>query len=148
MCTRHGGSGTEADGPCPLSSSVCSVVSDSLQAYELSPPGFSVRGIFQARMPKCIAFPSPGDLPDPKTKPTSLISPALAGGFFITSMMWEALRKLTENQCSLPKREVSSLYTTETVPSSSLEPGQVSATPNPSIVQNCILCFLWATHIP
>ena len=89
-----------------------------------------------------------GDLPDPKTKPTSLTSPALAGGFFTTSMMWEALRELTENQCILPKREVSSLHTTEIVPSSSLELGQVSATPNPSIVQNCFLWFLWATHIP
>ena len=29
-----------------------------------------------------LPFPSPGDLPDPGIKPTSLISPALAGGFF------------------------------------------------------------------
>ena len=113
-----------------------------------SPSGSSVLGIFQARIPKWVAFPSPGDLPDLKTKATSLISPALAGGFFTTNMMWEALRELTENQCSLPKREVSSLHTTETVPSSSLELGQVSATLNPSIVQNCFLCILWATHIP
>ena len=35
-------------------------------------------------------FPSPGDLPDPGTKPTSLASPALAGGFFTTSATWEA----------------------------------------------------------
>ena len=32
---------------------------------------------------------SPGDLPDPGTKPTSLMSPALAGGFFTTSTTWE-----------------------------------------------------------
>ena len=31
----------------------------------------------------------PGDLPDPGIKPTSLISPALAGGFFTTSTTWE-----------------------------------------------------------
>ena len=30
-------------------------------------------------------FPSPGDLFDPGTEPTSLKSPALAGGFFTTS---------------------------------------------------------------
>ena len=30
-------------------------------------------------------FPSPGDLPDPGIKPVSLVSPALAGGFFTTS---------------------------------------------------------------
>ena len=29
--------------------------------------------------------PPPGDLPDPGIKPTSLMSPALAGGFFTTS---------------------------------------------------------------
>ena len=37
-----------------------------------------------------LPFPSPGDLPDPGIKPTSLMSPALAGGFFTTSAAWEA----------------------------------------------------------
>ena len=32
-----------------------------------------------------LPFPSPEDLPDPGTEPTSLMSPALAGRFFITS---------------------------------------------------------------
>ena len=32
-----------------------------------------------------------GDLPNPGIKPTSLMSPALAGGFFTTSATWEAL---------------------------------------------------------
>ena len=32
----------------------------------------------------------PADLPDPGIKPTSLRSPALAGGFFTTSATWEA----------------------------------------------------------
>ena len=36
--------------------------------------------------------PSPGDLPDPGTEPTTLRSPALAGGFFTTSAAWEAPR--------------------------------------------------------
>ena len=31
-----------------------------------------------------------GDLPDPGIKPASLMSPALAGGFFTTSTTWEA----------------------------------------------------------
>ena len=35
--------------------------------------------------------PLPGDLPDPGIKPASLMSPALAGRFFTTSAMWEAL---------------------------------------------------------
>ena len=37
-----------------------------------------------------LSFPSPGDLPDPGIEPTSLVSPALAGEFFITSTTWEA----------------------------------------------------------
>ena len=31
-----------------------------------------------------------GDLPNPGTEPASLMSPALAGGFFTTSASWEA----------------------------------------------------------
>ena len=34
--------------------------------------------------------PPPGDLPDPGMEPTSLMSPALAGGLFTTSTIWEA----------------------------------------------------------
>ena len=34
--------------------------------------------------------PPPGDLPDPGIEPVSLTSPLLAGGFFITSAIWEA----------------------------------------------------------
>ena len=36
-----------------------------------------------------LPFPPPGDLPDPGIKPTSLMSPALAGRFFTTSATWE-----------------------------------------------------------
>ena len=38
--------------------------------------------------------PSPGNLPDPGIKPTSLMSSALAGRFFTTSTTWEALLSL------------------------------------------------------
>ena len=34
--------------------------------------------------------PPPGDLPNPGIKPESLMSPALAGGFFTTSVKWKA----------------------------------------------------------
>ena len=47
--------------------------------------GSSVHGILQARILEWAAIPSPGDLPDPGTEPASLMSPALAGGFFTTS---------------------------------------------------------------
>ena len=37
-----------------------------------------------------LPFPPPGDLPNPEIEPASLMSPALAGGFFTTSAIWEA----------------------------------------------------------
>ena len=36
--------------------------------------------------------PSPVDLPNPGMEPMSLMSPSLAGGFFITTATWEALK--------------------------------------------------------
>ena len=38
-----------------------------------------------------LPFPPPGDRPNPGIKPASLRSPALAGRFFTTSTIWEAL---------------------------------------------------------
>ena len=37
-----------------------------------------------------LSFPSPGDLPNPGIELGSLMSPALAGGFFTTCATWEA----------------------------------------------------------
>ena len=39
--------------------------------------------------------PPPGDLPDPGIEPTSVMSPALADGFFTTSATWEAWLRST-----------------------------------------------------
>ena len=41
---------------------------------------------YWGRLPR----PPPGNLPDPEIEPVSLMSPALAGGFFATSTTWEA----------------------------------------------------------
>ena len=41
-----------------------------------------------------LLFPNPGDLPDPGIKPTSPISPALAGGVFTTNITWAVLSYL------------------------------------------------------
>ena len=49
----------------------------------ISPPGSSAHGIFQARILEWVPLPIPGDLPDPGIEPTSLGSPAFAGGFFL-----------------------------------------------------------------
>ena len=38
-----------------------------------------------------LLYPPPEDLPDPGIKLTSLMSPAVTGGFFTTSATWEAL---------------------------------------------------------
>ena len=50
-----------------------------------------------------LPFPSPGDLPDPGVDPVSLMSPALAGGFFTTSATWEPhYRGVAETQTVHP----------------------------------------------
>ena len=57
--------------------------------WTCSQPDSSVHGILWARILNQLACPSPGDLPNPGTEPTSLTSPALARGFFTTSTTWE-----------------------------------------------------------
>ena len=49
---------------------------------DFSLPGSSVYGILQARILEWVAIPFSKDLPDPGTEPMSLMTPALAGGFF------------------------------------------------------------------
>ena len=44
--------------------------------------GSSVHGILQARILERVPCPPPGDLPGPGIEPASLMSPAVAGGFF------------------------------------------------------------------
>ena len=52
---------------------------------DCSPPGSSVRGIFQARILEWVAISFSRDLP-PKIKRESLATPVLAGGFFTTAL--------------------------------------------------------------
>ena len=61
---------------------VCSLI-DSLQPHELySLPGSSVHEFLKQKYWSVLPFPTPGDLPDPGIE---LVSPALAGGFFINA---------------------------------------------------------------
>ena len=53
------------------------------------PPGSSLHGFSRQEYWSRLPSPSPGDLPNPGVKPTSLTSPALAGGFFNPSAIWE-----------------------------------------------------------
>ena len=48
--------------------------------------------------------PHPGDLPDPRMEPTSLMSPTSIGGFFTTSATWEGgeLFSLLEHPSAYP----------------------------------------------
>ena len=48
-----------------------------------------LHGLVQARILEWVAFPFPGDLPNPGMEPASLMSPALADGFFTTSTTTE-----------------------------------------------------------
>ena len=57
---------------------------------DCSPSGLSVHGISQARI---LEFPSPRDLPDPGIQLTSLMFPALAGGFFTTEPLEKPKQK-------------------------------------------------------
>ena len=67
----------------------CLTLCDSV---DYNPAGSSVHGILQARIMEWVAMLYSRDLPDPGIKPTSLMSPELAGGFFTTSTTWEAQR--------------------------------------------------------
>ena len=49
----------------------CSVVSDSLQPHGLNPPGSSVMGFSRQQSLSGLPFPFPGDLPDPRIRPSS-----------------------------------------------------------------------------
>ena len=61
-------------------------------------PGSSVHGVFQARYWSGLPCPTPGDFPNPRTEPMTLMSPALGGGFFITSTTWKFLSRESELQ--------------------------------------------------
>ena len=48
-----------------------------------------------------VPFPTPGNLPNPGTEPTSLVSPVLAAGFFTTRTTWEASYRYRDIQVYL-----------------------------------------------
>ena len=53
-------------------------------------------GFFRQEYWSALAFPPPGDLPNSKIDPASLLSPALVGGFHTTNTTWEALLQETD----------------------------------------------------
>ena len=59
---------------------------------DCSLPGSSVHGMFQARILERVAISYSRGLPDPRMEPTSLMTAALAGGFFTTNIPWRRER--------------------------------------------------------
>ena len=66
---------------CAKSLQSCLTLCDSMGC---SPPGSSIRGIPRREYRTGVPCLPPGGLPHPGVEPTSLLSLALAGGFFIT----------------------------------------------------------------
>ena len=59
--------------------------------------------------------PLPGDLPNPGIELVSLVSPALAGGFFTISMTWEAHRMVVLLFKRLYFRDAEEIFTYEMI---------------------------------
>ena len=68
-----------------------SLVPNSLQRMDCSPPGSSVHGIFQARILEGLPFPPPGDLPNPGIEPGF---PALQADSLPTELQGKPIQKI------------------------------------------------------
>ena len=79
---------------------VTSVMSNSCNPMDGSPPSSSVHGILQARILEWVVTPSGRGSSQPRDRTTSLISPTLAGGLFATSATWEACFKRRNEETS------------------------------------------------
>ena len=80
-------------------------MSNSCNPMDCSLPDSSVHGIFQVRILEWLPFPSPGDLPDPRTEPISALlvglfpaeppgKPTVSYVFFIT-IAWVVIIQLS-----------------------------------------------------
>ena len=69
-----------------------SVESDSASSWTVACQAPLSMGVSRQEYWSEWTFSSPGDLPDPGIKPTSLAPSALAGGFFTISTIWEAIQ--------------------------------------------------------
>ena len=67
---------------------VTSVVFDSVTLWTVAHHTPLSMGFSRQEYQSGLLFSSPGNLPDPGIDPVSLTSPALAGGFFTTSITW------------------------------------------------------------
>ena len=74
---------------------VWSVMSDSAAPWAIAHQ--APLSVEFSRQQSCsrLPFPTPGDVPDPGTKPESLASPALAGGFFTAAPADNAVYRMS-----------------------------------------------------
>ena len=74
----------------------CSIASNCATLWTVAHQAPQSMGFSRQKYKSELPFPPPGDLFNPGIKPASLVSPALAGGFFSTST-WEAPGKSKRN---------------------------------------------------
>ena len=97
----------------------------TLWPHGCSPPGFTVSGIFQARVLEWVAnISSSGGSSQPSQSSLTPGSPTLADGFFTTSATWEALSnswsrsrvQFTVGSCLLTGSQEPGIFTCDNVP--------------------------------
>ena len=77
-----GGKGDGVNPSCAKSLQSCSILATPWTVARQAP--LSMRFPVRQEYWSGLSFASPGDLPNPGIRPTSVTSPALAGGFFTT----------------------------------------------------------------
>ena len=82
----------------------CSVVSDSVTPWTVAHQTSLSMGFSRQEYWSELPFPTPGDLPNPEMEPVSLVSPALADGYFATGTTWEAKSRDTTVSQSINSR--------------------------------------------
>ena len=96
-CPVRCGLGTSIYGLSPVDATVCKLSRFRHVQLFVTPWTIACQAPLSMRFSRQESWsglpcPPPGDLPDPEVEPASLMSPALAGGFFTTSTTWEACR--------------------------------------------------------
>ena len=69
---------------------LCSVASNSVTAWTVAHQAPLSLEFSKQEYWSGLPFSTPGDLPNPRLEPASLVSPVLAGGFFYHRTTWEA----------------------------------------------------------
>ena len=96
-----------------------------------------------------LPFPPPQDLPNPGIEPVSLISLALAGGFFTASITWEPqlteqVQHILSSSSSLPRRQGRTLVYSYREDSSERGPGEPGLSSHILCVPSSCSMYLWA----